>query len=47
MAAKTEKPAKIEKPTKDLQEFIENVNKKDKPNGRRIRFAFIKRKRKN
>lgn len=35
------------KPLKDLQTFIENVNKKDKPNGRRIRFAFIKRKRKN
>jgi hypothetical protein len=38
---------KPEKPLKDLQTFIENVNKKDKPNGRRIRFAFIKRKRKN
>lgn len=45
MAAKTEKPAKIEKPNRDLQAFIENVNKKDKPNGKKIRFAFTKRKR--
>ena len=51
MAAKTKKsvksdePAKTEKPTKDLQTFIENVNKKDKPNGKKIRFAFTKRKR--
>ena len=45
MAARTEKPAKTEKPTKDLQTFIENVNKKDKPNGKKIRFAFTKRKR--
>ncbi len=31
---------------KDLQEFIENVNKKDKKrNGLKIRFAFTKRKR--
>ena len=45
MAAKTEKPVKTEKPTKDLQTFIENVNKKDKPNGKKIRFAFTKRKR--
>ena len=30
----------------DLQEFIENVNKKDKKrNGLKIRFAFTKRKR--
>ena len=45
MAANTEKPAKSKKPTKDLQAFIENVNKKDKPNGKKIRFAFTKRKR--
>jgi hypothetical protein len=45
MTAKTAKPAKTEKPTKDLQEFIENVNKKDKINGKKIRFAFTKRKR--
>jgi hypothetical protein len=40
----TDKP---DKPLKDLQTFIEHINKKDKPNGRRIRFAFTKRKRKN
>jgi len=39
----TAKPAK---PTKDLQTFIENVNKKDKVNGLKIRFGFTKRKRK-
>jgi len=33
------------KPAKDLQTFIENVNKKDKPNGRKVRYAFVKRKR--
>ena len=43
----TAKPAKSAKPSKDLQSFIENVNKKDKPSGRKIRFAFVKRKRKN
>lgn len=36
-----------EKPTKDLQTFIDNVNKKDKVRGKKIRFAFTKRKRKN
>ena len=31
---------------KDLQEFIESVNKKEKKrNGLKIRFAFTKRKR--
>jgi hypothetical protein len=44
MTAKSAKPAK---PSKDLQTFLENVNKKDKPNGRKVRFAFVKRKRKN
>lgn len=39
----TAKPAK---PTKDLQTFIENINKKDKLNGLKIRFGFTKRKRK-
>jgi hypothetical protein len=39
----TAKPAK---PTKDLQTFIDNVNKKDKLNGLKIRFGFTKRKRK-
>jgi hypothetical protein len=37
-----EKPAK---PAEDLEAFIANVNKKDKPNGRKIRFGFTKRKR--
>ena len=36
-----------DKPAKDLQTFIENVNKKDKLKGKKIRFAFTKRKRKN
>jgi len=35
-----------DKPTKDLQTFIENANKKDKVHGKKIRFAFTKRKRK-
>ena len=35
-----------EKPLPDLKEFIENVNKKDKVNGKKVRFAFVKRKRK-
>ncbi len=34
-----------EKPLTDLKTFIENVNKKDKPSGKKIRFAFVKRKR--
>jgi hypothetical protein len=38
--------AKPTKPTKDLQTFIENVNKKDRLNGLKIRFGFTKRKRK-
>ena len=42
----TAKPTKIEKPTKDLKTFIENVNKKDKLNGLKITFGFSKRKRK-
>ena len=36
-----------DKPDEDLQTFIKNVNKKDKPKGKKIRFAFTKRKRKN
>jgi len=28
----------------DLKTFIENVNKKDKVNGKKIRFAWMKRK---
>ncbi len=31
---------------KDLDTFIENVNKKDKPNGLKINFSFVNRKRK-
>ena len=35
------------KPLIDLKTFIENVNKKNKKhNGKKIRFAFTKRKRK-
>jgi hypothetical protein len=37
------KPAE---PLPDLKTFIENVNKKDKLSGKKIRFAFTKRKRK-
>ena len=36
-----------EKPLPDLATFVENVNKKDKMNGKKIRFAFTKRKRKH
>ncbi len=35
-----------EKKLTDTKTFVENVNKKDKVNGRKIRFAFTKRKRK-
>ena len=35
-----------DKPLPDLKTFIENVNKKDKPNGKKVRFGFTKRKRK-
>ena len=45
MATKAKKTAEPDEPSKDLQTFIENVNKKDKPNGKKIRFAFTKRKR--
>ncbi len=34
------------KPQTDLKEFIENVNKKDKVNGKKVVFSFVKRKRK-
>ena len=36
-----------EKPTQDVNEFIDNINKKDKLNGKRVKFGFAKRKRKN
>ena len=35
-----------EKKLTDVKTFVESVNKKDKVNGRKIRFAFTKRKRK-
>jgi hypothetical protein len=35
-----------EKPLPDLKTFIKNVNKKDKRSGKKIQFAFVKRKRK-
>ncbi len=35
-----------EKKQEDLKTFIENVNKKDKLNGKKIDFNFTKRKRK-
>jgi hypothetical protein len=34
-----------DKPKTDLKTFVENVNKKDKLSGKKIRFAFTKRKR--
>lgn len=33
------------KRVQDLETFIEKVNKKEKQNGLKIRFAFVKRKR--
>ncbi len=38
-------PKVADKPMLDLKTFIENVNKKDKLNGKKIRFGFTKRKR--
>ena len=35
-----------DKPLPDLKEFIENINKKDKRSGKKVRFGFTKRKRK-
>ena len=35
-----------DKQAPDLKDFIENINKKDKRNGKKIRFAFTKNKRK-
>jgi hypothetical protein len=37
---------KTEEKKKDLDNFIENVNKKDKRNGLKINFSFVNRKRK-
>jgi len=39
-------PKVAEKPMLDLKTFIENVNRKDKLNGLKVRFGFTKRKRK-
>ena len=36
---------KSSKYSTELKDFIEGVNKKDKVNGLKIRFAFTKRKR--
>jgi len=33
-----------DKPTTDLKTFIENVNKKDKLNGKKIDFPWMKRR---
>jgi hypothetical protein len=38
-----DKPAQ---PATDLKTFIENVNKKDRHNGKKVSFNFVKRKRK-
>jgi len=37
---------KAKKPLPDLKTFVENVNKKDKVRGNKMRFSFVKRKRK-
>lgn len=34
------------KPQTELKTFVENVNKKDKINGKKVVFSFVKRKRK-
>jgi hypothetical protein len=35
----------VDKLKTDVKTFVENVNKKDKLSGKKIRFAFTKRKR--
>jgi hypothetical protein len=37
----------VKKELPDIEEFIDNVNKKDKLNGKKIKFGFVKRKRKS
>jgi hypothetical protein len=37
---------KAKKELSDTKTFIENVNKKDKVNGKKVVFDFVKRKRK-
>ncbi len=34
-----------EKKQIDIETFVENVNKKDKMNGKKVNFHFVKRKR--
>jgi len=36
-----------DKPLINLKTFIENVNKKDKRNGKKVQFGFTKHKRKH
>jgi len=46
-AKRNQKEPKVaDKPLTDLKTFIEKVNRKDKLSGKKIRFAFVKRKRK-
>ncbi len=45
MAKSKKDPGTTAKSTIDLETFIENVNKRDKLNGKRIHFGFTKRKR--
>jgi len=42
-------PKKADKPKIDIKTFVENVNKsqKDKRSGKKIRFDFVNKKRKN
>lgn len=42
----TAEVAMAKKKTQNLKTFIENVNKKDKVNGKKVVFDFVKRKRK-
>lgn len=46
MTAKTAKTAANDTPKQPLNEFMANINKKDKLNGLKITFGFTKRKRK-
>jgi hypothetical protein len=34
------------KPLPDLETWVENVNKKDKPSGKKIKYSWVNRKRK-
>ena len=46
LVSKKEKVAMADKPLPDLETFVKNVNKKDGRSGRKVYFAFVKRKRK-